>query len=170
MKNFLNKIGLIAVTTAALLCGSVNAKAQAVGLLSVSANNPYTNTVLLASPAKVAQLQILAGSTGLVVDLYDNSITNMLYTNASYTNFISYISNYVTTVSGIAATNSTTNVVLYSTGQTVAASTTNVIPFLSFPVQASTLATYPINKMFAKGIAIRVSNTNCSVIVRYRAP
>lgn len=167
---FTKLIGAIGLAIA-LCIPSVKAQNN-VGLLSVSTNNPVGFTsLLLTNACKIAQLQILAGASGTIVDLYDNNLTNMTYTNLAYTNFVQYITNLVSTTIGVTGvTNLQTNSVLYTATNVVALTTNNALPYTSYPCQANTLATYPLSELQSKGIAIRVSNTNASIIVRYRLP
>lgn len=163
MKKFLSKlfIGACALLTASQLY----AQATYSVFTNVTAGGPvllYTNS------AKISQIQVLAGANNVTVQLLDNNVTNLTYTNGVYTNLVTYTSNIVyQTISPLTGmTNNQTNFQLYEAMVQVPANTNN-LPFLIYGAQANTMATYPINYLASRGILINPS-TNCTIMVTYR--
>lgn len=119
--------------------------------------------------SRISQIQVLASTNLVLLDILDSNTNNTNYTFSGYTNTISYATNITTTnISPLNGyTNFTTNIGIFTTNNAVAAGT-NALPYTSYPAQANTLATYPVNLIMTKGVVVRV-NTNATLIITYRA-
>jgi hypothetical protein len=162
MKFYIKKLIAIASLTGAMLFSA--------SALTISTNTTVTGIYhLLDGPAKVSSVQILAGVNALTVNLFDTGGAYTNYTNSAYTTTQSYMSNiqysYISPLNG--TTNIQTNYYLYTGALAVAANTNNPYPYLSFPCQASVLATYPVNYLASRGLTISTT-TNCTVVITYR--
>lgn len=139
---------------------------------AIATNLPATNGyyVLFSTntSVKIASVQILAGAANAQVNIYDNNITNSTYTNNTYVTQTNYTTNvvyqYVSPLTGM--TNNQTNFYLFS-GTVTNGPNTNALPYTPFFAQANTMATYNVNLLFSKGIAL-YANTNCAILIRYR--
>lgn len=126
--------------------------------------------LVLTNAAKIARVQIAAGASPVVIDIYDNNITNFQVTNAAYATLTNYTSNVVyTSVSPLTGiTNIQTNL-SYVTATVTNAAATNIPPYRSFVAAANTLATYDVDMLQVKGIAYRVNTNNGgTLLITYR--
>lgn len=157
---------LVAFGSILLCTSSILAQSTSLSLMTnLTAGGQFT---LLTAPSKISQIQVMSGANNVTVQFYDNNVTNLTFTNAAYTNQINYISNVVySSVSPLTGmTNLQTNSMLVSSITNVAANTNN-LPTWNVAAMANTLATYPVNLLFDRGISINAS-TNCTVLISYR--
>src|SRR5437660_4271869 len=154
-----------------LLC--LNVKAQT--LVSTFTTNEtrlvWTNSLVINS------LQISAGSSGpFILQVLDNNLSSLTYTNAAYTNVSVYTTNLVTSFTGATGvTNNYTNTVLYTDRIITPAATNNITPIVNVGVSANESLLVPGPFIIAKGLVLRnLSNavsTNSvggTVIINYR--
>ena len=147
---------------------------------ALSTNYTYTwngtgangNAILITNPCKIAQIQVLSDALGQVIGVYDNSVTNQTYTNQVFVTRTEVQSNMViTSVSPLTGiTNIETNTV-WTENVTTNSSTNTLLnlPQRYFAAGPSSMATYPVNMIMAKGVALSLTKgTNVSVIITYR--
>lgn len=116
MKKFISIISLATL---------LSLQASAVTVALTIASGVATNIIPGFGSAKITQ--IIASTTGTntaTFNIFDSPTNQFLYTNAAYTNIISYGTNYVTTYTNYyGVTNSFTNLALFDASNTNAAST-----------------------------------------------
>ncbi len=160
MKNILNKfkIGFVA------LLAAIATTASAVDTTTTITGNG-SNSIFNVS-ARVQSI-IVANDTAaaLTVKFYDSPTNVFQFVNGAYTNYISYMTNIVstfTTPAGVTQTN--TNSGVYTVAQTVSASTNFYRVVATINVAASSsLVYYPTNGLLvAYGLSV-TNNTNCTI-------
>lgn len=154
MKKILLILGLVSLSTK-LLAASATAIIPA---------NTMTNFVLLSqAPVKVISLSANTFTTNsAIIFAYDTPTNATVYTNAGYTNILSYVTNYITTYTNYYGyTNNLTNKALVDVTNSVAITTNNLYP-LRYSASIGTNATVltdQLNAVFNQGLWI----TNQSV-------
>ena len=153
------------------------------GIASVA----YAQQVLVASPAaggisllltNNAKIQsvTVAGSAGAttLVELFDNDVTNAAsyygtgYLQGAYTGYVWSSSNVVNNYTNLlGTTNLMTNTVWYPVASNYPAWTNPLPVNVAVAVPISQTINYPVDKVFAKGVVMRV-NTNATVIINYK--
>lgn len=141
MKKFFLSIGLIA----ALAVTSVQAASTSVSV----AGGSMTNFSLLINnaPLKVTQIIVSSAGTNLVNVGFVDTFTNQLgYTNAAYTNSLTYVTNFVSVWTNYyGVTNTVTNSAsLVDITNNAVAATTNLFP-IRFQIVTPTNSTYTVN-------------------------
>lgn len=125
--------------------------------------------LLSTNAAKIGAVQVAAGGTNVILEVYDNNSTNFTFTNAAYATLISYVTNTVTTsispLTGV--TNIETNLTLFTGTITNAASSNNQLPYRSFVAAANTAPISLVNMINSRGIAFYISAPG-TVLITYR--
>lgn len=149
----------------ALVPKKANADTLVTNFPSAVANGKYA---LITNAARISSVQVLAGTSPVILFLYDTPYGNTNYTNQAYATRVGYSTNIVTaTISPLTGyTNTVTNVGWFTASITNAANTNNPLPYKSFAVQANTLGTFPVDYTFTRGITAMVT-TNASLILNY---
>lgn len=129
--------------------------ASALSVTTVVQPNTMTNLLTgFNQPFKLTQVIITANTNNASVLMVD-SITNALtYTNAAYTNILSYATNYIATWTNFyGTTNSTTNIALIDITNSVAATTNSYPVRLGIAAVANASAKFDqVNYYFNNGI------------------
>lgn len=166
MKRYIKSllIGAVGLLTASHMYGATVSFTVAAGAV--------TNMVPTNGPSTITQLIVSSPVNNTTAfSIYDSGYTNLTYTNAAYTNILSYATNYITTWTNYyGATNSVTNLTLVDYTNTVAA-TTNFFPLrISGTVPTNGTIKYDtVNYYFTTGPVI--TNTGAgtaTVTVTYR--
>jgi hypothetical protein len=115
---------------------------------------------VLAVPANVFRIQFTSTTTNAsVLRLYDSSNTTTNYVSAAYTNFVSYATNYNTTITNADGVLVTNTFVGTFTGPVTVAAATNTRPIIAIVVApASGTATRTVNFQTVKGLVVVGSN------------
>ena len=165
MKKIITSLGLGLLLS---LTASAQINFSQASFANTNVAQAYTNLMFVGA-CKVAQVQILAGSTAVTIGVMDANYAGVVWTNSAYTTLTNYSTNlpysYVSPLTG--TTNLQTNTVIVTTSLSVAAGTNNLLPAYTFFAQPNTLATYPVNLLMSKGIVV-TNSTNCSFNLVYR--
>jgi hypothetical protein len=136
--------------------------------------NTGTNSgffLILTNAAKIANVQVVGGTTYSSVNIYDDKNGTGLWTNSAYATLSNYVSNVVyTSVSPLTGvTNIQTNLQLVTVTVTNAAAT-NTLPYRTFVAAPNTVSSYNVDMIQARGITL-YANSNGSgttVVITYR--
>lgn len=152
-----------------LLLLVVCVKAHAATVSQSCPYNTYTN-VLLSGPAKTTSIVFANGTgTNTFVALFDNSSTNLTWTNGAYayTHYASQsVTNIYTNYFGVLTTNTYT--ALVGTSNYVASATSNYAPVLSVDVPANTTTVLNGTFRFLSGIQVTNGLGQTTVTVNYQ--
>lgn len=150
MKKLLLILGLSGLLSQSMFAASAT--------LTIGANVMTNFSLLsLSVPVKVTSVQVNTQSTNAAVVYFIDTFTNQtLYTNAAYTNIISYATNYINTWTNYyGVTNSVTNKALIDVTNSVIA-TTNLWPvrYSASVGTNTTVLTDQLNAQFFTGLWI----------------
>lgn len=163
MKNTLLSIGL----GIALAFTGIQYANAASATATVSAANLTNIATILSSPAKVTQVVITPDVSGsAILGFYDTPTNSIIYTNAAYSNILSYASNVITFWTNYyGRTNYTTNLSLVEITNVINGSTNNYNLELYALAPTNTPVTIPnLNLLFQYGIWVTNSGTKAATI------
>lgn len=161
----MKKLILAILTGVALIGLSLPAKA-AVTTTNSTTGETFT---MLTSGALVDYITVVPQGTNVVTYVYDLADTTLTYTNASYTNFVTYITNQVTSfVTTTGVTNSWTNTVKYVDVYTTGAATNSYTPIATYATPSASIGTFTTPLQLRRGLTIS-NDVAATVIVGYRS-
>lgn len=136
--------------------------------LSFAAGHGAAGSLITSNSVYVTGLQFANGTGGAVtVEVFDAPLTNVTFSVGAYTNYISYISNVVSTIVGYTGhTNLQTNAVLMHVPNAVSAATLSYKSLTKVTVPASSSLTVPINSVASYGILV-TNNAAITVTLSY---
>jgi len=164
---FFQKLSLVVVTSLAL-CATTQAAVIATNLPS---NGVYQLTT---NRASVYSVEVTSSGSALLAFYDSGSLAAPFYgtnyTNAAYTNRVTYSTNYVYSFVGYNGfTNWYTNSGVWTINVSNPANT-NVLPVMFGAVVAGgTYAVYNTDALFANGITVGCTGTNVAIVVNYRS-
>lgn len=130
--------------------------------------NTMTNFILLSgNPTKVLSVSAATFSTNSAnIFIYDTPTNQFLYTNAAYTNILSYATNWINTWTNYyGRTNSVTNIALIDVTNTVTGTTNSYN--LEFAASIGTNATVTannVNAVFTYGVWVTNQSVGASTV------
>ena|SRR3990167_180468 len=129
-----------------------------------------TNSISL-TPMSIKQVTLTTGTEGATtVNFYDNSRTNIIYTNNAFSTRVSYTTNFTvnyTNANGVVQTNLFDGVWTASSTTAAATNTLPVLLSITLPASSTKTLTVPINTV--KGLSA-TSDTNATVNIIYTSP
>lgn len=153
------------------LLSSFTASVKALTISLLVTNATFVNIVPNYGSAKLTQIIATAQGTNQPnFVIYDAPTNNILYTNAAYTNIISYATNYVTTWTNYyGATNSFTNLSLVDVTNSVAAVTSSYPARITASIPSNSVVRFDnVNYYFSMGPWITNSGGLLSLTVTYQ--
>lgn len=156
IKKFLLSVGLVGLVTLSVSGASSTTFTLAAATFT-NASNPTTG---ISAPVKVSQVIVSSAANNTATLQFIDCPTNIVtFTNAAYSNIVSYVTNYISTyVNFYGATNSITNKTLVDITNSVAA--TSFAYNTEFIVTVPTNSTVTFNNLAAQfNFGLGVTNT-----------
>lgn len=162
MKNFFKKLSVITMACVALLAANI---ASAVDTTTGPLAANSSNSIFQVSGRVVQMVLANNDATATTLRFYDAPTNRLNYTNAAYTNYITYTTNIVSVItlpSGVLQTN--TNSGVFTVAQTVAAAATFYRNVATVVIPASSTIVYSPTNGLLVGFGFAVTNVGNATI------
>lgn len=159
---------ILSLLAVGLLVGSSNAASTTFTLAAAAFTNACNSTLGVVAPVKISQVMVTSAANNTCTLFFLDCPTNILtYTNAAYTNILTYATNYITTYTNYyGVTTSLTNKSLVDvTNNAVAAAAFSYNTEFTVTVPTNSTITFTgLNATFQNGVGVTNSAGGAATI------